>query len=129
MVQGATALLAAGHFETAQRALIYLAASQADDGGFPQNFWIDGSPYFGGIQLDEVAFPITLAWRIREAVPHRLFDGYPLTLRAACYLMLHGPATEQERWEQAAGYSPSTLASNIAALFCASMFAVMLGTK
>jgi len=36
---------------------------------------------------------------------------------------MQGPATEQERWEEAGGYSPSTLASNIAGLFCASSFA------
>jgi glucoamylase len=58
MVNSATGLLAAGHTETAFRALIYLAASQQPDGGFPQNFWIDGEPYWRGIQLDEVALPI-----------------------------------------------------------------------
>ena len=31
---------------------------------FAQNFWIDGTPYWTGIQLDEVAFPIMLAWRL-----------------------------------------------------------------
>ena len=38
---------------------------------------------------------------------------------AAAYLVRHGPVTQQERWEEASGYSPSTLASNIAALICA----------
>ena len=41
----------------------------AADGGFPQNFWIDGDPYWKGIQLDEVAFPIMLAWRLRKPAP------------------------------------------------------------
>lgn len=127
LVQSATALLASGHTETPLRALIYLAASQQDDGGFPQNFWLNGQPYFRAIQLDEVAFPIILAWRICEAVAQCHFDGYPMAKAAARYLMLHGPATEQERWEEAAGYSPSTLASNIAALFCASLFARKAG--
>jgi glucoamylase len=31
--------------------------------------------------------------------------------------------TQQERWEELGGYSPSTLASNIVALICASLFA------
>jgi len=44
-------------------------------------------------------------------------------MRAARYLILHGPATQQERWEEAGGYSPSTIASNIAALVCAASFA------
>ena len=43
--------------------------------------------------------------------------------RAAAFLVLHGPATAQERWEENSGYSPSTLAANIAALHCAAMMA------
>jgi len=64
MVNSATALLAAGDTATPLRALIYLAVSQHADGGFPQNFWVDGDSYWSGIQLDEVAFPIMLAWRL-----------------------------------------------------------------
>lgn len=123
MVNSATGLLAAGNTETPLRALIYLAASQQADGGFPQNFWINGEPYWRGIQLDEVAFPILLAWRLRRQGALRDFDPYPMVLRAASYLIRHGPATQQERWEEASGYSPSTLASNIAALICAACFA------
>jgi glucoamylase len=40
MVHSASSLLAAGDCTTPLRALIYLAASQEEDGGFPQNFWI-----------------------------------------------------------------------------------------
>lgn len=123
MVNSATGLLAAGHTETAFRALIYLAASQQADGGFPQNFWINGEPHWRGIQLDEVAFPILLAWRLRREHALRDFDPYPMVRHAAAYLIRHGPATQQERWEEAGGYSPSTLASNIAALICAACFA------
>ena len=68
MVNSATGLLAAGNKETPIRALVYLAVSQLDDGGFPQNFWIDGEPYWTGIQLDEVAFPILLAWRLHQGM-------------------------------------------------------------
>jgi glucoamylase len=46
-----------------------------------------------------------------------------MVLRAAAYLVRHGPLTPQERWEEVSGYSPSTLASNIAALICAAYFA------
>ena len=46
-----------------------------------------------------------------------------MVLAAARYLIVHGPATPQERWEENSGYSPSTLASNIAALICAAHFA------
>lgn len=123
MVNSATGLLAAGHGETAFRALIYLAASQQADGGFPQNFWINGEPYWRGIQLDEVAFPILLAWHLRQEKVLRDFDPYPMVKRAASYLIRNGPATQQERWEEVGGYSPSTLASNIAALICTACFA------
>ena len=123
MVNSASAVLAAGNSVTPLRALIYLAASQQKDGGFPQNFWIDGEPYWQGIQLDEVAFPILLAWQLRRQNALQDFDPYPMVLRAAAYLVRHGPVTQQERWEEASGYSPSTLASNIAALIGAACFA------
>jgi glucoamylase len=42
---------------------------------------------------------------------------------AAAFLIREGPVTQQERWEEAAGYSPSTLAATIAALICAADFA------
>ena len=56
MVNSASAMLAAGDTLTPLRALIYLAVAQQEDGGFSQNFWVDGGPYWRGIQLDEVAF-------------------------------------------------------------------------
>jgi glucoamylase len=123
MVSTATGLLAAGDKTTPLRALIYLAASQHPDGGFPQNFWLNGDPYWRGVQLDEVAFPILLAWRLKEAGTLAQFDPYSMVLGAASYLVRLGPATEQERWEEVSGYSPSTLASNIVALLCAADFA------
>ncbi|MDG6904571.1 MAG: glucan 1,4-alpha-glucosidase [Nitrososphaerota archaeon] len=123
MVKTVTALLAAGNLETPLRALIYLAASQREDGAFPQNFWIGGDPYWGGIQLDEVAFPVMLAWKLYKARALRDFDPYAMVTRGASYLIQHAPVTEQERWEEMSGFSPSTIASNIAALICAADFA------
>ncbi|HET9494610.1 MAG TPA: glycoside hydrolase family 15 protein [Chloroflexia bacterium] len=123
MVQTATGLLAAGYTETALRALIYLAIAQLPDGGFYQNFWVDGEANWRGVQLDEVAFPILLAWRLRTIGALKEFDPYSMVMRAASYLIRKGPATPQERWEENSGYSPSTLASNIAALTCAALFA------
>jgi glucoamylase len=123
MVNSAHAMLAAGDRVTPLRALIYLSVSQHENGGFAQNFWIDGVPYWRGIQLDEVAFPILLAWRLKGEDALQDFDSYAMVLRAAAYLVRHGPLTPQERWEEVSGYSPSTLASNIAALICAACFA------
>lgn len=123
MVGSASALLAAGDRVTPLRALIYLAVSQQADGGFAQNFWLDGGPFWQGIQLDEVAFPILLACRLQREDALQDFDPYPMIRKAAAYLIRHGPVTEQERWEEASGYSPSTLASNVAALIGAAWFA------
>ncbi len=61
MVNSLTGMLAAGDVVTPLRGLIYLAVSQQEDGGFAQNFWLDGRPYWCGIQLDQVSFPILLA--------------------------------------------------------------------
>lgn len=116
-------LLASGHVESALRSLVYLAASQQSDGGFPQNFWLNGDPYWRGVQLDEVALPILLAGHIDRAHGLEQFDPYPMVLAAARYLVERGPATAQERWEEASGYSPSTLAAVIAALIVAARFA------
>src|SRR6202050_2634045 len=123
MVDSANAMLAAGDRTTPLRALIYLDVSQHEHGGFSQNFWIDGEPYWRGIQLDEVAFPILLAWRLKREHALQDFDPYPMVLRAAADLVSRGPVTPEERWEEVGGYSPSTLASNIAALICAAGFA------
>jgi glucoamylase len=123
MVQTATALLACGRTESPLRALVWLAAVQRADGSLPQNSRVTGKPYWTGIQLDEVAVPMLLAWRVRQAGALRQFDPWILVTRAAGYLMLHGPVTDQERWEENSGYSPSTLASIIAGLVCGAEFA------
>lgn len=120
LVQSATALLASGQRNTPLRALIWLAAIQGPDGVFPQNSWINGRAYWSGLQLDEMAAPILLAWRLRRhEADMGLFNPSVMILRAASYLILHGPVTAQERWEENAGYSPSTLATVIASLVCA----------
>lgn len=123
LCQIATGLLAAGTTETPLRTLIYLAASQRSDGGFPQNFWLDGDPYWGGVQLDEVSFPVLLAEHLARDGALGEFDPWPMVRSAAHFLVEHGPATGQERWEEAAGYSPSTLAAHISALVVAGEFA------
>ncbi|MEP7200270.1 MAG: glycoside hydrolase family 15 protein [Chloroflexota bacterium] len=127
MVNSATGLLATGNTSTPLRALIYLAVSQQSDGGFHQNFWVNGESWWQGIQLDEVAFPVLLAWRLHTQNALRDFDPYPMVMRAAAFLIRNGPATAQERWEENSGYSPSTLATNIAALTCAASFARLHG--
>jgi len=123
MVQTASALLACGRVDTAKRALVYLACTQRPDGGFAQNFWIDGRPYWTGVQLDEVAFPLILTWRIWKAGGLGNWDVFPFVERAAGFLVRNAPVTHQERWEENSGYSPSTLAAVIGGLICAAEIA------
>jgi len=122
MVKCVTALLAVGDLHTPLRALIYLAVSQRGHGGFYQNFWIDGRPHWRGIQLDGVALPVLLAWRLWKLDALGNFDPYSMVRRACGFLIREGPVTAQDRWEEASGYSPSTLAVHIAALICAAEF-------
>jgi len=57
----------------------------------PQNSWIDGTAYWSGLQLDEIAAPILLAWRLyKENVSLNLFDPRVMMVRAAAYLILQG---------------------------------------
>jgi len=97
MVKSASALLASGQTGTPLRSLIWLACMQRADGSMPQNSWINGDAYWQGNQLDEVAAPVLLAWRLHHANALGLFDPWTLVSRAACYLILNGPVTGQER--------------------------------
>ena len=127
LVQSASALLATGQMGTPLRALIWLAAIQRPDGSFPQNSWIDGTAYWSGLQLDQVALPILLAWRLHKHDALGLFNPRVMIVRAAARLILRGPVTAQERWEENSGYSPSTLAVVIASLACAADWAMETG--
>jgi glucoamylase len=121
LYEAASALMVAGDTATARRSLSYLLnVQQKGDGSFPQNSWLDGRPEWPSIQMDEVAYPLILAWQL--GVTDRA--TWEKHLRpAADYIMAHGPATAQERWEEERGYSPSTIAAEIAGLVCASAIA------
>ncbi|HMF55889.1 MAG TPA: glycoside hydrolase family 15 protein, partial [Pyrinomonadaceae bacterium] len=117
----ATAFIAMGDREGASRALDYLfKIQQKPDGSFPQNSWLDGRPFGGGLQMDEVAYPLVLAHQLGRA------DGETWTRHvktAADFIVLRGPGTDQERWEEESGYSPSTIGAEIAGLVCAAQIA------
>ena len=119
MYNSSTAVMACGNMDLPIRTLIYLSVAQSDDGGFSQNFWINGEKYWKGVQLDETSFPVILAWRLLRENVIKSFDPMPMVRKAARYLVINGPTTQEERWEETSGYSPSTLAANITALICA----------
>jgi len=130
LVESAGGLLAAGAQPDARRVLYYLQTTQEADGHWPQNMWLDGSPYWNGIQLDETAFPILLVdlinreKAIKQDTLRRL---YPMVRNAAGFLVRNGPVTMQDRWEEDPGYSPFTLAVEIAALLAAADLADLGG--
>ena len=132
MVQSAGGLLAAGARAEARAALVYLASTQHADGHWPQNMWVDGSAYWQGLQMDETALPILLfdlAAREGALLPEDLATRrfWPMVRAAASYLVCNGPVTPQDRWEEDGGYTPYTLAAEIAALLVAAEWAEKSG--
>ena len=124
LVETAGGLLAAGAARSAQSACCdYLAAIQEADGHWSQNSWLDGRPYWSGIQIDETGISDPAlrhaAARGRDRAPDRArYAGHDRRLRPAI-IVRNGPATQQDRWEEDGGYSPFTLAVEIAALLAA----------
>jgi glucoamylase len=127
LVEAAGGLLAAGDVESARQALFYLMCTQEADGHWPQNMWLDGAPYWGGVQMDETAFPILLADALRRMNELSELDPWPMVRRAASFLACNGPVTQQDRWEEDGGYSPFTLAVEVASLLAAADFADQAG--
>ncbi|MES2590713.1 MAG: glucan 1,4-alpha-glucosidase [Bacteroidota bacterium] len=127
MVQTAGGLLAANAFEDARRVLNYLMVTQEEDGHWPQNMWLDGAPYWSGIQMDQTALPIMLIDLVNRETnlsQDELKHFWPMIRKAASYLVINGPVTQQDRWEENAGYSTFTLAVQIAALVIAAEHAI-----
>ena len=100
---------------------------QEADGHWAQNMWLDGTPYWSGIQMDETAFPILLADALRRADALGAVDVWDMVYRAACFSIQNGPMTPQDRWEEDSGFSPFTLAVEIAGLLAAADFADLNG--
>lgn len=130
LVENAGGLLAAGAHDDALRVLLYLETTQEADGHWAQNMWLDGRPYWNGLQMDETAFPILLVDLLRREAP-RCFENarrwWPMVRKAASFIAVNGPVTQQDRWEEDGGYSPFTIAAEIAALLIAGDFAEEMG--
>jgi glucoamylase len=121
LYQVATAFYALGDKASAERALDYLfRVQQKPDGSFPQNSWLDGRPFWNSLQMDEVSYPLVLAYQLGRTDA----ETYTKHVRpAADFIVRRGPSTPQERWEEKPGYSPSTIAAEIAGLVCAAEIA------
>ena len=130
LVESAGALLAAGAVNDSVRVLRYLEATQEGAGNWAQNLWLDGRPYWSGIQMDETAFPILLLDLLRRQSAQglgKLERWWPMVRKAASFILRNGPVTQQDRWEEDGGYSPFTLAAEISALLAASEIAQLTG--
>ena len=111
----ATAQQAAGDEAATTRLVDYLWRVQKPDGSWWQNTRVDGTEYWTNLQLDEVALPVVLAWWLGRDGP----SDWEHVRRAADFIVANGPETEQERWENQDGWSPNTIATEIAGLVCA----------
>jgi glucoamylase len=121
MYEFSSALIVAGDAADPKRALLWAFTKQQQTGGlFPQNSYVDGTPYFSGIQMDEQAFPIMLAWKLGVTDKQDYLQHIKPT---ADLIVKSGGVTGQERWEETGGYSPSTLAAMIGGLVCAAAIA------
>jgi glucoamylase len=153
--QVAMAFMAMGDNATAKTAFEYLEKVQVnsktpgnkgDTGWFLQKTHVDGELEWVGVQLDQTAMPIMLAWKLHQAdvlTDAELSDWYSRMLKPAADFLVEGgranilwndtqitpPATQQERWEEQEGYSPSTTAAVIAGLITAADIAKMAGDE
>jgi glucoamylase len=116
-------LLSAGDVTTAQDITKFLFDRQQQaDGSMPRNSLLNGevAPDTGGLQLDETAYPILMDWQSGLAGDAALYTQH--VIPAADFLVAHGPFSE-ERWEEQSGFSPSTIAAEIAGLTAAANIA------
>ena len=127
LYQVATAYMALGDQASAGRALDYLFKfQQKADGSYPQISWLDGRPLGDGLQMDEVSYPLILAYQLGRNDRETYLKQIKPT---ADFIAKTGPRTGQERLEEKGGYSPSTIAAEIAGLVCAADIAEKNGDE
>ena len=123
-----TGLLADGDIQTAQAATLFLFdRQQLANGSMPRNSLLNGeaAPDTGGLQLDETSYPILMALLSGLGGDTSLYENH--IRPAADFLVANGPSDGVERWEEQTGYSPSTIAAEIAGLTAASAIAAQHG--
>lgn len=127
MVEAAQALLILGDIDGSVDALRYLQSTQESDGHWPQNMWLNGKQYWGGIQMDETAFPVVLLYNLWKGGYVKLENFSDMLIRALSFIVANGPVTDQDRWEEDGGYSSFTIAVEISALCYGSEMIDQLG--
>ena len=124
-----TGLLADGDLQSARAMVRFLFdGTQQPDGSFPRDSLLNGAvapDTFGLFEIDEDAYPLLMAW---EGGLAGNISFYRQHIRPdADFIVDHGPAYGVERWEEHPGYSPSTIAAEIAGLVAASYLARAAG--
>jgi glucoamylase len=123
-----TGLMADGDVATARAATLFLFdRQQLPSGAMPRNSLLNGeaAPDTGGLQLDETSYPILMAQESGLGSDTALWQDH--IRPAADFLVANGPSDGVERWEEQTGYSPSTIAAEIAGLTAASAIAASHG--
>jgi glucan 1,4-alpha-glucosidase len=118
-----TGFLADGDAVTARQMTRYIFDRvELPDGSFPRDALVNGATASDNYVLepDEQAFPLIMAWESGLGGDRQL---WPRVRSAADFLVAHGPVYGDERWEDQAGYSPSTIATEIAGLTAAAAIA------
>lgn len=127
LYQVASAYIAMGDNDSANRALEYLFTKQQKaDGSYPQMTWLDGRIVGDSLQMDEVAYPLILAYQLGRN-DRQTYEKH--IKPTADFIAKTGPSTKQERWEEKPGYSPATIAAEIAGLVCAADIAQKNGDE
>ncbi len=119
-----TGFLADGDLATARAQVRFIFGKvELPDGSFPRDALVNGAVASDNYVLepDEQAFPLIMAWEAGMGGDRSLYLSH--VRPAADFLVAHGPVYGDERWEDQAGYSPSTIATEIAGLVCAAQIA------
>ncbi|NQY13586.1 MAG: glucan 1,4-alpha-glucosidase [Henriciella sp.] len=152
--QVASAFVAMGDEDTARAAYRYLPTVQVTEdtpgnagvtGWFLQKTHVDGEIEWVAIQQDQTAMPIMLGWKLwQDGVisDDEIAESYRTMLKPAADFLVEGGRpnilwntefeaslgyTQQERWEEQEGYSPSTVAAVISGLVTAADLATRFG--
>jgi glucan 1,4-alpha-glucosidase len=116
-------LMADGDLQTARDAVRFLFNRQQQaDGSMPRNSLLNGrvAPDSFGSQLDEAAYPLIMADQL-GMTDAALYQNH--VRPAIDFVIAHGPAFGVERWEEQSGYSPSTIAAEVAGLIAGASLA------
>ncbi len=119
LAESAGGFMALKQKDDSLRIINYLMSTQKADGSWAQNMWLEGTPHWKGLQMDQTALPIVL---INKCCIDNMIDKprmkryWPLVKKAIAFLINHGPYTQQDRWEEEKGFSAFTLATEIAGL-------------